>query len=406
MKSSRWVKIGVAGFVAWTVLLRVMRKERALEQRSVDVNQIAGVPFVVESSRIAFEWRHRLAHATKASVTGVRFQPSGRPIFVMQSTSSRDGTLPVAVPLSAFFEADFDGHLFARSPVEEWHQDASWRELAVDEVDADAATAIVLLSSTGVVSRAHYDVYHNFLAQLRGVETIELWEPGEIGEYFSKLSGAGRQSRLNKLPSAPRLNVTLTPGSVLYIPPYWVYSMKTLTSSLSLNVVSPALEDAAVQTAFALGAPLGACDVSDRPVGAQIFLAHLLARLVPNQAPSSIASRLLATRYPNHATHHDLCFASDPRRHEAIRAQCPGNPVAVVRAAKTIAATVRSLGSSVLDIFVFDYIEQLAAWAVGLDQAPTFIRSCLNLPPLDTTPFDSQPPADIVLNAVRFFDEL
>lgn len=406
MKTFRWVKFGVVGIVALTVLVRLMRKERALERRSVDLNRIAGVPFVVESSRIALEWRHRLASVTKESVTGVRYQPSSRPVFVMQSTSSRDGTLPVAVPLSAFFEPDFDGHLYARSPVEEWHQDPSWRQLAVDEVDAGAATAMICLSNTGVVSKAHYDVYHNFLAQLRGVETVKLWEPGEVGEFFSKLSGAGRQSRLNDLPSAPKFNVTLTPGSVLYIPPYWVYSTKTRTSSLALSVVSPALQDAAVQTALALGAPLGACDVSHRPVGAQVFLVHLLARLVPNQAPAAMASKLLATRYPDHATHHDLCFASDPRTHDAIRAHCPGNPIAVVRASKTIAATVSSLSPAVREIFIFDYIEQLAAWAVGYDEAPTFIRACLNLPTLDTTPFDSQPPADVVLDAVRFFDEL
>lgn len=181
----------------------------------------------------------------------------------------------------------------------------------VDEDDDSIWQPRLWLSPPGVVAQTHYDTQHNVFAQIRGSKRFLLFPPetelysypnihlshrqsqvhleagadlhiqmqqqrqrksgkgalkrsteGEGGEEKSNTTNSSSTSLLDIFPllrGSQAMVVTLRPGDVLYIPPFWQHRVETLgpEPALSLSVLSPSVVEAAFSEAFWQPVPFG-----------------------------------------------------------------------------------------------------------------------------------------------------
>lgn len=97
----------------------------------------------------------------------------------------------------------------------------------------------------GTFTPLHYDAYHNFFVCLAGRKRFKLLAPVRWNEafLFPAMHPSARQSQkacssLARHVRRRRIEVVLTPGQVLYIPPYWFHEVCNLTPSIGFNVWS------------------------------------------------------------------------------------------------------------------------------------------------------------------------
>lgn len=132
-------------------------------------------------------------------------------------------------------------------------------EILSESIDIDDATnwrSILWLSQPGTTAHTHYDTEHNFLAHLQGVKTVLLFPPSSEMYTYPNIHRSFRQSQIHLeeyvnftdlISSFPMLEtsglraleVTLTPGTILYIPPFWNHRVLSETVALSLSIQSP-----------------------------------------------------------------------------------------------------------------------------------------------------------------------
>lgn len=83
----------------------------------------------------------------------------------------------------------------------------------------------------------HYDYYHNVIAQIRGEKIIDLYAPCNFSlltpypfywpaHHISRTDVDTTSRVLQKHKKATVLQLTLTPGQALYIPPFWWHRVK------------------------------------------------------------------------------------------------------------------------------------------------------------------------------------
>ena len=96
------------------------------------------------------------------------------------------------------------------------------------------------LSMEGGVTPCHFDGFHNMYVQIAGVKRFLLLPPDSHAsrEFYPFLhpSYAQCRNRLADSPSGHVMEVTLQPGDLLYLPPFWLHEAVGLSPSISLNV--------------------------------------------------------------------------------------------------------------------------------------------------------------------------
>jgi hypothetical protein len=158
------------------------------------------------------------------------------------------------------------------------------------------------LSHPGVVTQMHYDTTHNFFAHLQGLKKVYLVPPQAeicqypnvhrsyrqsqillesslcpqqsqrsatsfrvdnrtLCEYVDQTICAGLEANLATVRAQPAMlepvEVTLQPGDLLYIPPYFSHRIEALTLSLSVSTLSPSAAEAAASELFSQQVPFG-----------------------------------------------------------------------------------------------------------------------------------------------------
>lgn len=140
---------------------------------------------------------------------------------------------------------------------------------------------MVWLSHPGVVAQTHYDTQHNIFLQVQGFKRFHLFPPAAELYLYPNIHRSFRQSQIHfespkvirssskdEIPvddvfqlvseeAVEAIEVTLGPGDVLYIPPFWQHRVESLTLSLSLSIVSPSEIEAAIAELFWLQVPFG-----------------------------------------------------------------------------------------------------------------------------------------------------
>jgi len=104
------------------------------------------------------------------------------------------------------------------------------------------------LGPAGATTHTHYDITHNFYAQIVGVKRFVLFPPEDfVNLYlFPFLHPGAQQSQvdfenpdLKEFPSfkyARAIEAILQPGDVLYLPPLWFHHVSALSLSMSVSV--------------------------------------------------------------------------------------------------------------------------------------------------------------------------
>eukprot|EP00732_Lithocolla_globosa_P002087 Lithocolla_globosa_v1_NODE_1252_length_2731_cov_28.184604.p1 type:complete len:453 gc:universal NODE_1252_length_2731_cov_28.184604:1273-2631(+) len=160
---------------------------------------------------------------------------------------------------------DFFSHVFNQiSPSLYWAGDIKQLGNLNSDVEAQALFLpnslenIVNLwtGSPGVTAHAHYDPFHNMFVQIVGRKHVTLFPPKDFNhlQLYPTQHPYRRQSMLNIENATLRdnkddilgtmnpLQVTLEPGDLLYIPPFWFHHVYGFDASLSLNVWSKTIE--------------------------------------------------------------------------------------------------------------------------------------------------------------------
>lgn len=130
--------------------------------------------------------------------------------------------------------------------------------------DSSLWTPMLWLSHPGVTAHTHYDTQHNFFAHIMGRKKMLIFElASELYPYPNvhrsyrqsqvrleeasttapaKHRNVGRKTIAERFPRSKRLNayeLTVTPGDLLYIPPFWAHRVESETLALSVSVLSP-----------------------------------------------------------------------------------------------------------------------------------------------------------------------
>ena len=170
------------------------------------------------------------------------------------------------------------------------------------------AQSLIWLSHPSVTAQPHYDESHNFFAQIRSTKLIMLFSPEQAERlyYNPHLHPAQRQSQVDfdapNLTRFPRfrhlttLVVTLAPGELLYIPPFWGHRVESSAEdmTISVSIINPSEVEARWKRIDRKW-PAEYVDVaaprspphSFAPRAAVILVAHshCLARSAPSSAP-------------------------------------------------------------------------------------------------------------------------
>lgn len=104
-------------------------------------------------------------------------------------------------------------------------------------------SSVLRVSSSGLKLFTHYDVMHNLYLQVVGRKRVVLWPPSAALNLY--LEGDKSQvvdidtfdpDRFPLFPKARRLEVTLEPGDILFIPALWFHHTTALEYSVAVNV--------------------------------------------------------------------------------------------------------------------------------------------------------------------------
>lgn len=178
----------------------------------------------------------------------------------------------------------------------------------------------VWVAPAGTVTPAHFDVYHNFFAQLHGRKRFLLFPPSAWQQLYLYpiLHPGGRSSQVN-LDVPPRaeeaestfpyyfaqelrgLQAELNPGDVLYIPPLWFHHVTALEQSTSVSIWSPYAGSELDALALEAQLPIRRTWTHAQRVAAlRLFLVSVIERLEPlagMTAAEFVFIALLDTRY-------------------------------------------------------------------------------------------------------------
>uniref|UniRef100_A0A6B2L6Y7 JmjC domain-containing protein n=1 Tax=Arcella intermedia TaxID=1963864 RepID=A0A6B2L6Y7_9EUKA len=108
----------------------------------------------------------------------------------------------------------------------------------------------IWLGQNGVVAQTHYDESHNYYAQIYGKKKFILSPPEEYKKLnlYPKLHPGQRESQIDwNKENEEGITITaeeiiLSPGDLLYIPPYWFHRVYAVGESISINVWSESSE--------------------------------------------------------------------------------------------------------------------------------------------------------------------
>ena len=134
-----------------------------------------------------------------------------------------------------------DGSLYLRIGAGSPGFDELARDFAVPEVGAayEPAATGVWFSQTGNVTPGHHDWWHSFLIQVRGAKRYTLVHPLDAVSLQATWPAAERydlapapefgSAALPGWPGEVRYEGVLRAGEILYIPPFWLHEVETLT---------------------------------------------------------------------------------------------------------------------------------------------------------------------------------
>ena len=287
----------------------------------------------------------------------------------------------------------------------------------IGEFDKIAPQLWSLYPSSGL--QARYSAAHTMRVQIKGSSRYTLFPPSSLSSLhlFPSIHAANMQSQLDfyegnfssSLLSTAQ-TVVLQPAQILHIPPYWLTLTETQQQQISLvlDIQSASAEQLILEEAAQRALPFPASfvvvdgknnnnDKARRVVAAQVFLIHILSRLViasrtsitmQAMATPKLFSRWLYTTryqflYPENSLvmmkNKFVCYRDDPSLHSSIVEEL--DPVQLSHGAQFIADCLNDpiLSDAVRREWLGNYVEQVGRWALeDAEEVVFFIRECLD----------------------------
>lgn len=194
--------------------------------------------------------------------------------------------------------------------------------------------------------------------------------------------GETLRARFPRFCGVAGMTAVLSPGDVLYLPPFWFHHVTARSLSISANVWFQSDAFAAVERIFHAAIPFEAeWDEVQALAATQTYLAMLVEQAVPRMDAHRFVSHLLHLRYDN---------IYPPAAREAAKragvcdfdAAGLAVPPAQLRAdlqrgIDTLLPLFAELPPGVREIHIGNYIEHLGVWAVGeTERLYPFLQSC------------------------------
>ena len=271
--------------------------------------------------------------------------------------------------------------------------------------------ALVWLGTANATTHCHYDLEHNFYAQLSGTKTFDLWPPDALSRLaiHPTLHSKSRQSSLLDPTHAvpPPLRAELHPGDMLYVPPLWSHQVQALTpTSISVSVFTQSREREAVRSQLpGLALPWEAeWPARDRLVAAGEFVAQVLIAIYGNETSAAAARRAhLRARFEplqqlsdaaqeglldegraggGHDADAWKACADDPTGNFRVTLRQQELQRHVARAVPSVVHALEDASTNVAvrEVLLFNYLEMVAAFVTGTPIAAfAFLRSCVPL---------------------------
>eukprot|EP01006_Ploeotia_vitrea_P057513 TRINITY_DN68183_c5_g2_i2.p1 TRINITY_DN68183_c5_g2~~TRINITY_DN68183_c5_g2_i2.p1 ORF type:complete len:422 (-),score=14.83 TRINITY_DN68183_c5_g2_i2:133-1398(-) len=272
-------------------------------------------------------------------------------------------------------------------PVEQWGYQLGHKEISPNDQFCGEGKhkrdchAIFWLSQPNVTAHTHFDPSHNFFVQLLGRKTFYLTPPGTYQPYTHIHPRKRQAMRKRKTRShVQELVVELTPGSVLYVPPFWFHRVVSHSLSVSVSFINPAQEERTFAQIKKLGLPFGAAKTWPETVRVVHHFTHLLVSSLAIENVENYVWQLFGIRKRKKKDKNgpkqnwfDCHFNAD---YNAERWQ-PTLMDTVADARKIFLDLTAD--EDVRDIFVADFLMEMAAWLLGRENTDTveaFWRDC------------------------------
>lgn len=260
--------------------------------------------------------------------------------------------------------------------------------LFLTERDEERARHFLWLSSPEVALHTHFDQDHNFFVQIHGRKRIVLFPPSasdwlypypRTHPLWHKSQVDFQRPVRSVFPDYDRalssaLQVTLEPGDLLYIPPYWWHRVETLSSSASVSSWSTfSAVESNMSALYGLSHQFDSLvEERGRVFALRLYLDMIVEKLYSDGDTPSVFHRLLATRYPRLRHYFPPAFvctsAPIPTSKNIV-----GNTELDARIAyKYLAA----LSPEVRDFLFADYCEELVASVLSASLSYAFFRQC------------------------------
>jgi len=258
----------------------------------------------------------------------------------------------------------------------------------------------VWFGPAGATTHNHYDISHNFYAQLYGKKRFILFPPEEYKNLYLYpfLHPGAQQSQVSlddpniDLKSFPNFknavayDAILEPGDVLYLPPLWFHHVVALTHSMSVSVWTRYPETISMYGTVRSSLPFERSWNKTMLVTAgKLYLRLLLDSLDGEGSTASFVSELVETRYqhlidtqPNFLRK-DASFCANallPVTEEELYRANKDTFDAFIEKQVQLFSSVPSKARR--NIWLGNLCEQLALTVAGLESVPRFLVDLAN----------------------------
>jgi len=255
----------------------------------------------------------------------------------------------------------------------------------------------VWIGPGGATTHTHYDISQNFYAQIYGVKRFVLFPP-EAHEYlylYPFLHPGAQQSQINfdapdlksfpKFKNARAIEAILNPGDVLYLPPLWFHHVTALSTSISVSVWTNFPETSKMHQIARSPLPLKKKWENNKFIlSGQLFLQLLIEELDGKGSAESFVKNLIDLRYGHLSKkslkpRNDISFCKEallPFTQEDILKDSQEEFDLAIKNLKILFQS--SENKARRDIWLGNYVEQLAMMVVGVENVVNFLIDFVN----------------------------
>lgn len=168
----------------------------------------------------------------------------------------------------------------------------------------------IWIGPSGATTHLHYDIYHNFYAQLYGWKRFVLMAPEELENvYLYPFTHPGGQSsqvdmenpdyeKFPKFKNVKAYDAIIGPGDVLYVPPLWLHHVIALDVSISVSVWSKSVDTKAMWEVEKQPVPLKRVWSDEKKLlGARLYLEAVIDQIYGEGSAKPFVKSLLEERF-------------------------------------------------------------------------------------------------------------